>query len=87
MQFLISIILKIVELYSYLLLGYALLSWFPALYHSPLGSLLEGLVAPVLRPFRRLNLQFMGLDFTIMVAMLVLNIGTRLLVGLLVGLA
>ncbi|HFI0645705.1 TPA: YggT family protein [Streptococcus suis] len=87
MQFLISIILKIVELYSYLLLGYALLSWFPALYHSPLGSLLEGLVAPVLRPFRRLNLQFMGLDFTIMVAMLALNMGTRLLVGLLVGLA
>ncbi|HFU3844169.1 TPA: YggT family protein [Streptococcus suis] len=83
MQFLISIILKIVEIYSYLLMAYALLSWFPTLYHSLLGRLLEGLVAPLLKPFRRFNLQFMGLDFTIMVVMLSLNIGARFLVYLL----
>ena len=37
MQFLIFLILKIVEIYSYFLLAYALLSWFPNLYATPLG--------------------------------------------------
>ncbi|HEL1613085.1 YggT family protein [Streptococcus suis] len=86
MQILILILLKFVEIYSYLLFAYALLSWFPALFTSPLGRFLESLVSPLLKPFRRLNLQFMGLDLTVLVAMLVLNMGTRLLVQLLVGL-
>lgn len=83
MQFYIVIILKIVEIYSYLLLAYALLSWFPMLYSSNIGRVIIWLVEPLVRPFRRLNLQFFGLDFTVMVAMFVLNFGTRILVQVL----
>ncbi|HEM5489717.1 TPA: YggT family protein [Streptococcus suis] len=83
MQLLIVIILKIVEIYSYLLLAYALLSWFPMLYTSNLGRLIRWLVDPVIKPFRHLRLQFWGLDWTVMVAMIALNIGTRLLLQLL----
>ncbi|MDG3131553.1 YggT family protein [Streptococcus suis] len=85
MQFLILVILKVSEIYSYLLLGYALLSWFPNLYDSVIGRMLHRLVTPILKPFRRLNLQFMGLDWTVMVAMITLNIGTRLLLELLIS--
>lgn len=87
MQLLIFLILKTVEIYSYLLLAYALLSWFPNLYATSLGRLIQWLVTPVLKPFRRLNLQFMGLDWTVMAAMIALNIGTRLLLQLLILLA
>ncbi|TAA14493.1 YggT family protein [Streptococcus parasuis] len=87
MQFLIFLILKIVEIYSYLLLAYALLSWFPNLYATPLGRFIQWAVAPMLKPFRRLNLQFMGLDWTVMVAMIALNIGTRILIRILLLLA
>lgn len=87
MQLLIFLILKTVEIYSYLLLAYALLSWFPNLYATYLGRLIQWLVTPVLKPFRRLNLQFMGLDWTVMAAMIALNIGTRLLLQLLILLA
>lgn len=84
MQFLILMILKVVEIYSYLCLVYALLSWFPDLYHSAVGRWISWLVSPILKPFRKLPLQFMGLDLTVMVAMICLNLGSRLLVQLLV---
>ncbi|MCK3936288.1 YggT family protein [Streptococcus suis] len=87
MQILIFLLLKIVEIYSYLLLAYALLSWFPSLYTSLIGRLIRWLVAPILKPFRRFNLQFMGLDWTVMAAMIALNMGTRFLVQLLLLLA
>ncbi|HEL2383169.1 TPA: YggT family protein [Streptococcus suis] len=83
MQFFIVILLKIVEIYSYLLLAFALLSWFPMLYSSTIGRIIKWLVEPLVRPFRRLNLQFFGLDFTVMVAMFALNFGTRILVQIL----
>ncbi|MGQ7461612.1 YggT family protein [Streptococcus suis] len=83
MQIIIVIVLKIVEIYSYLLLAYALLSWFPTLYTSNLGRMIRWLVEPIVKPFRRLPLQFLGLDWSVMVAMIALNIGTRLLLQLL----
>ncbi|MFX4034580.1 YggT family protein, partial [Streptococcus suis] len=49
MQILIFVLLKIVEIYSYLLLAYAMLSWFPSLYTSSIGRLIHWLVAPILK--------------------------------------
>lgn len=83
MQIIIVIVLKIVEIYSYLLLAYALLSWFPTLYTSNLGRIIRWLVEPIVKPLRSLPLQFLGLDWSVMVAMIALNIGTRLLLQLL----
>ncbi|WP_161842431.1 YggT family protein [Candidatus Enterococcus huntleyi] len=76
----IYLLLKGVELYSLLLVIYALLSWFPGGYQSPFGKLLARLCEPYLSLFDRLNLHFGPIDFTIMAAILLLNFASRGLV-------
>ena len=47
--------------------------------HSSLGRLIISLVRPVIEPLRKLNLQFGGLDFTVWVALVLIQfIGTIL---------
>lgn len=75
----LEILLKVIQLYTYLLVIYALLSWFPGAYDSALGRFISSIVEPLIGPFRRLNLQFAGLDFTIWAVVIVLNVLTRLL--------
>ena len=75
----LEILLKVIQLYTYLLVIYALLSWFPEAYDSALGRFISSIVEPLIAPFRRLNLQFAGLDFTIWAVVIVLNVLTRLL--------
>ena len=82
MIFLIRLIQNAVNIYSFILLAFALLSWFPNAYDSSLGRLIISLVRPVIEPLRKLNLQFAGLDFTVWVALILIqflgNILTRL---------
>lgn len=82
LTFILIILLKTIRVYSYLLLIYALLSWFPGAYETGLGRLITQLVEPVVRPFRRFNLQFAGLDFTIFAVMIALNLLSNLLITL-----
>ena len=79
MIFLIRLIQNAVNIYSFILLAFALLSWFPNAYDSSLGRLMISLVRPVIEPLRKLNLQFGGLDFTVWVALVLIQfIGTIL---------
>lgn len=79
MIFLIRLIQNAVNIYSFILLAFALLSWFPNAYNSSLGRLIISLVRPVIEPLRKLNLQFGGLDFTVWVALVLIQfIGTIL---------
>ena len=79
MIFLIRLIQNAVNIYSFILLAFALLSWFPNAYESSLGRLIISLVRPVIEPLRKLNLQFGGLDFTVWVALVLIQfIGTIL---------
>ena len=79
MIFLIRLIQNAVNIYSLILLAFALLSWFPNAYDSSLGRLIISLVRPVIEPLRKLNLQFGGLDFTVWVALVLIQfIGTIL---------
>lgn len=73
MIFLIRLIQNAVNIYSLLLLIYALLSWFPNSYGSSLERLLEKLVRPIVGPLRRLPLQFGGLDLSIWLAILIVR--------------
>ena len=73
MIFLIRLIQNAVNIYSLLLLIYALLSWFPNSYGSSLERLLEKLVSPIVDPLRRLPLQFGGLDLSIWLAILIVR--------------
>lgn len=79
MIFLIRLIQNAVNIYSFILLVFALLSWFPNAYNISLGRLIISLVRPVIEPLRKLNLQFGGLDFTVWVALVLIQfIGTIL---------
>ena len=73
MIFLIRLIQNAVNVYSLLLLIYALLSWFPNSYGSSLERLLEKLIKPIVDPLRRLPLQFGGLDLSIWLAILIVR--------------
>lgn len=78
---------RLVELYSFLLIIYALLSWFPGAYQSKLGELLARICEPFLNLFRRLPLQFGGIDFSIWAAVIALSIGTRVITQIIYGIA
>ncbi|OJG82339.1 YggT family protein [Enterococcus pallens] len=58
---------------------YALLSWFPGAYQSALGKFLGRICEPFLDLFRRLPLQFGGIDFSVMAAIIALNFIMRIL--------
>ena len=75
---------NIIQIYSIILVIYALLSWFPGAPQSTLGQMemVHRLVEPFLSLFRKLPLQFGGLDFTVLVALLVLNLMNQLLARL-----
>ena len=62
-----------------LLVVYALLSWFPGAYDTSLGRIIRQIVNPILAPFRRLNLVFAGVDFSIIVIVLLLNFSLTIL--------
>lgn len=73
MFFIIVLSLNVIRIYSYILLAYAFMSWVPSLYQSSIGKLIVAMVEPVLKPFRRLKLQFAGLDWTITLVFLLLS--------------
>lgn len=75
-----------VEIYSAALIVYALLSWFPGAYDSAIGKFLSRICDPYLKFFERLNLNFGGISFSIMAALLTLYIGQAFIVKLLIKL-
>lgn len=82
MQLIILILLRAIELYSYVLLAYVVLTWIPSLYDTTLGKLIVSLVRPIIKPFRKWNLQFFGLDWTVFAIWIVMNILSRILIQL-----
>ena len=83
MIFLIHFIHNAATIDSWVLLAFALLSWFPNAYETTLGRLLTSLVKPILQPLRRLPLSIGGLDFTVWVAVLLVHLLGNYLIRLL----
>ena len=79
---LFQFISNIIQIYSIILVIYALLSWFPGAPESALGQMVHRLVEPFLSLCKKLPLQFAGLDFTVLVAILLLNFLERLVAQL-----
>ena len=77
LYFVIRAISNLFDLYTIALIVYALLSWFPGAHQTKFGEFLTRIVEPYLKLFRRLPLQFAGLDFTVWVAILALNLLNR----------
>lgn len=73
MIFLIRMIYNAVDIYSLILVAFAVMSWFPGAYESSLGRWIVALVKPVLAPLRRLPLQIAGLDLSVWVAIVLVR--------------
>ncbi|MDG7315911.1 YggT family protein [Streptococcus pneumoniae] len=73
MIFLIRMIYDAVDIYSLILVAFAVMSWFPGAYESSLGRWIVALVKPVLAPLQRLPLQIAGLDLSVWVAIVLVR--------------
>lgn len=73
MIFLIRMIYNAVDIYSLILVAFAVMSWFPGAYESSLGRWIVALVKPVLTPLQRLPLQIAGLDLSVWVAIVLVR--------------
>ncbi|WP_172931414.1 YggT family protein [Streptococcus sp. 10824] len=73
MIFLIRMIYNAVDIYSLILVAFAVMSWFPGAYESSLGRWIVALVKPVLSPLHRLPLQIAGLDLSVWVAIVLVR--------------
>lgn len=73
MIFLIRMIYNAVDIYSLILVAFAVMSWFPGAYESSLGRWIVALVKPVLAPLQRLPLQVAGLDLSVWVAIVLVR--------------
>ncbi|CTL13488.1 YggT family protein [Streptococcus pneumoniae] len=73
MIFLIRMIYNAVDIYSLILVAFAVMSWFPDAYESSLGRWIVALVKPVLAPLQRLPLQIAGLDLSVWVAIVLVR--------------
>ncbi|MDG8340317.1 YggT family protein [Streptococcus pneumoniae] len=73
MIFLIRMIYNAVDIYSLILVAFAVMSWFPGAYESSLGRWIVALVKPVLAPLQRLPLQIAGLDLSVWVAIVLVR--------------
>lgn len=73
MIFLIRMIYNAVDIYSLILVAFAVMSWFPGAYESSLGRWIVALVKPVLPPLQRLPLQIAGLDLSVWVAIVLVR--------------
>ena len=72
--------------YSFLVLAYCLLSWFPRRSGSlmeDIGAVLESIVGPYLNIFRRFMPPMGGIDWSPVLAILVLNLLENLILRLL----
>lgn len=87
MIFLIHFIQNAATIYSWILVAFALLSWFPNAYDTALGSLLTSLVKPILQPLRRLPLSIGGIDFSVWVAVILVHLVGNYLIRFLLILA
>ncbi len=66
-------------IYMICILAWAFMSFFPDAYATPIGRLLESLVMPVIRPIRRFLPAIAGLDFSPLLALIVVYAVAELL--------
>ncbi|MFD2616956.1 YggT family protein [Terrilactibacillus laevilacticus] len=73
-----DIVARIIEIYSWILIIYILMSWVPNVKSSSIGQLFERLCEPFLEPFRRIIPPIGGMiDISPIAAFFVLNLASR----------
>lgn len=76
-------ILMLGRLYQFVLLARVLMSWVQINPYHPVVQVLLQLTEPVLQPIRQVLPQTMGLDFSPVIAMLLVQLVTQVLVAVL----
>ncbi|WP_024625017.1 YggT family protein [Lactiplantibacillus fabifermentans] len=69
----LSLISRLFQLYQLAILIYILMSWFPGAYNTGVGRFLGRICEPFLSVFRRFIPAIAGLDFSPIIAVLVLQ--------------
>ncbi|MFC7745731.1 YggT family protein [Lentibacillus kimchii] len=78
MQSLFSLLSVALELYSFAIIIYILMSWFPGARESSIGTFLTKICEPYLEPFRRIIPSIGMIDISPIVAILVLSFARSL---------
>jgi YggT family protein len=68
---------QLVTIVCFILLGYVIISWIPALRSGPVGNFLEMIIGPVLAPIRMLIPPVGGLDLSVLVLYFALSFVQR----------
>jgi YggT family protein len=76
METLFVLLYKLIGLYSWALIIYILLSWFPNARESSFGQILSRICEPYLEPFRRFVPPLGMIDISPIVAIFVLKLAT-----------
>ena len=88
MALVIQFIDLIFTVFTFAIIAYALLSWFPIdRYNNPVVRILDQIVAPILEPLRRIVPPVGMMDITPIVALIILQILQAVIDNLLGGLA
>lgn len=74
-----ALLLSLLNLYSFVLLGRALMSWFDPTFSGSIGQVIFKLTEPVLEPVRRIIRPMGGIDLSIMVTILLVFILRQLI--------
>lgn len=77
MSLVVGIISQLIQLYSWALIIYILMSWFPNARESSIGQFLARICEPYLEPFRRIVPPLGMIDISPIVAFLVLRLATQ----------
>jgi YggT family protein len=70
------ILTKAIQIYSYAIIIYIFMSWFPGARESSIGQFLGKIVEPYLEPFRKIIPPIGMLDISPIVALLALHFAT-----------
>lgn len=76
MNFVVAVIMQLISLYSWALIIYILMSWFPNARESSIGQFLGRICEPYLEPFRRIVPPLGMIDISPIVAFLVLKLAS-----------
>ena len=74
MIIIINILVQLISYYSFALIIYILMSWFPNARSSTIGQFFARICEPYLEPFRRIIPPLGMIDISPLVAILVLNL-------------
>mgnify|MGYP001943921007 FL=1 len=76
-MYLANIIILGLEIYSFALIAYILMSWFPGARDSSIGQMLGKICEPFLEPFRKIIPPLGMIDISPIVAIIVLNLAAQ----------